>query len=202
MLQSIQNWMESTYHLEPEIPVSNFLINHSLLQKYLGANHPLNQAEEVLLIFNQKGEVELGLYLHPKFREKSFGNATSHETLTILEGVSHLLLALHRFRAGETLSQLELELQAEIDKFLFLRIAQEKFPKQNAWIHLEQDANLTGLSETQKETYKTARRLACRYCIELEKRYLNLGSYDGLFHELRQFYRMSHWKKLQTIGLP
>jgi hypothetical protein len=203
MLQIIQKWIESTYCLEQEQPVSQFLIKQTLLKKYLGNQHPLNHAEEVLLVFAQNEEVELGLYLHPKFsRKMDFYNSSPHEILTLLEGVSHLRLALNRFRVGENFSQLEMELQAEIDKFLFFSMPHDLFPNRNAWAHLEKEANLRGLSKQQKETYQTARRLACRYCLELEKKYLNTKSFDGLFHEVRQFYRMSHWKKIHTIGLP
>jgi len=204
MLQALQHWIESTYGLEPEDPVENFLIDRRLLEQHLAPGDPYRSADEVVLIAGEAPEIQLGLYLHQRLnlQEAELGKANAHQVLSGMEGVSHLLLLIHRLRQAEGITQLELELQAEIDKFLFLNLVPEAGLRGSAKSHLQRHADLDGLSRERLETYETARRLAYRYCLSLEQKYLAPRSYDGLYRELRHFYRMSHWKKLQTLGLP
>ncbi|MCE9625580.1 MAG: hypothetical protein K8R69_09055 [Deltaproteobacteria bacterium] len=204
MLQELQGWIEETYQLEPTSPVADFLIDLPMLESQLAEGHPYRHAEEVLLVSGEDEDFELGLYLHSKFEPETarLDQASPHQILTTLEGVSHLLLVQHRLKNAEGLTQLELELQAEVDKFLFLRLQPDEARQEEAKSHLRHAANLEGLSDAQRETYDAARRLAYRYCLQLEREYLGPHSYDGLFRELRQFYRKNHWKKLQALGLP
>lgn len=202
MITSVQKWIEGVYQLDPSRPLSQYLINHTMLVDYLGRDHPLTQAEEVVIIKNdiknEKDDVALGLYLHNSLLKRRQGTSEhqTHQIITITEGVSHLLLILHHLRLGENFSKLELELQAEIDKFLFLRMGNLS---QYAKLHLNKKSNLKNLSHSQKITYETARQLAYRYCMHLEKEYLAENSLSRLFVELRHFYRMNHWAKLRFL---
>lgn len=204
MLRELQTWIEQTYRLDPEAPVSDFLIDRAQLELHLNADNPYLNAEEVLLLRGDSQDCELGLFLHPKLACEAtpVASADAHGLLTTLEGVSHLLLSLHRLKREEGLTQLELELQAEVDKFLFLRLMPDEAHRVEAKRHLNSEVNLHGLSSERLETYAAARRLAQRYCQRLEATYLASRSFDGLYRELPEFYRMSHWKKLQSLGAP
>ncbi len=204
MLQTLQHWIESTYGLEPGDPVEDFLIDRRQLEAHLPPGDPYRGADEVVLIAGEAPEIQLGLYLSRqlKLEGTELGKASAHQVMSGLEGVSHLLLLIHRLKQAEDLSQLELELQAEIDKFLFLNLVPAAGLRDSAKTHLQRQADLDGLSAERLETYETARRLAYRYCLSLERKYLAPRSYDGLYRELRHFYRLSHWKKLQTLGPP
>ncbi|HKX13196.1 MAG TPA: hypothetical protein VJP40_08590 [bacterium] len=192
MLQELQNWIESTYRLEMEEDLSPYLIGKRELKRILKPGDPFRQAEEVVLCTESGGECFLGLYL--KLR-----GSRLHRLLTTLEGVSHLRLMMHRLKFGENLSRLELELQAEIDKFVFLRLQK---PDEDPAFHLRRGADLPGLNAEQRRLYGDSRRLANRYCLRLEREFLSTHSRDGLFRELRGFYRMSHWRKLEHLGAP
>lgn len=204
MLREIQHWIEATYRLEPESCVEEYLIDGSQLDRHLSCEDPYRHAEEVLLLRSDEENCELGLFLHPKLgcENTPLAEAETHPLMTATEGVSHLLLVMHRLRHSEGLTQLELELQAEVDKYLFLRLMPESSRQAEAKRHLHQEANLAGLGADRMETYAAARRLAQRYCRRLEEEYLSSRSFDGLYRELRLFYRMSHWKKLQSLGTP
>lgn len=192
MLQELQNWIERTYRLEGEEDLSPYLIGKRELKRHLKPGDPFREAEEVVVFTESGGECFLGLYLRLK------GNRL-HRLLTALEGVSHLRLMIHRLKAGENFSRLELELQAEVDKFVFLRLQK---PKEDPAFHLHRSACLPGLNADQARTYEDSLRLANRYCLKLEREFLATRSRDGLFRELREFYRMSHWRKLEYLGKP
>ncbi len=192
MLQDLQNWIESTYRLEIEEDLSPYLIGKRELKRFLKPGDPFRQAEEVVLCTESGGECFLGLYLRLR-------GSRLHRTLTALEGVSHLRLMMHRLKSGEKLSRLELELQAEVDKFVFLRLQK---PGEDPAFHLRRAAELPGLSAEQRRLYGDSLRLANRYCRRLEREFLSTHSQDGLFRELRAFYRMSHWRKLEHLGAP
>ena len=204
MLSELQSWIEETYRLEPESPVADYLIDRAQLERHLDKESPYRNAEEVLLLRGDAQDCEVGLFLHPKFglEKTSVAEADTHGVMTALEGVSHLLLSLHRLKRSEGLTQLELELQAEVDKFLFLRLMPDEGRRAEAKRHLLSEANLEGLSRENLDRYAAARRLAHRYCLHLEETYLAPRSFDGLYRELPRFYRMSHWRKLQALGAP
>src|SRR5262249_44052526 len=72
------------------------------------------------------GEMSLALFIDPRV----LANLTSHDParrlgdhnlgdfLLAIEGVSHFIYAVRCARAGRPVSQLELELQAEVDKYI------------------------------------------------------------------------------------
>ena len=140
MLQELQNWIESTYRLDGEEDLSPYLIGKHELKRFLRPGDPFRQAEEVVLLTESGGEFFLGLYLQRK-------GSRLHRLLTTLEGVSHLRLMMHRLKSGESLTRLELELQAEVDKFVFLRLQK---PAEDPAFHLKRGAGLAGLSAEQR----------------------------------------------------
>src|SRR5262245_37478307 len=80
---------------------------------------------EQLLVSQQDGELEIGLFVAP---EVLAGLATRepvrsveahlHDFLLTVEGVSHFVYLVWRARADQSVSALELELQAEVDKYV------------------------------------------------------------------------------------
>ncbi len=204
MIQEIQNWMERVYRLSPSPPAGNFFIEHHELMQLLGKDHPLADSEEVVLLVQKDQEVLLGLYLKENLQAtlQTTPELTYHQLCTWIEGVSHLLLLMDRLRSRQQVTLLELELQAEVDKFLFLRLSLSEECRRHSHDHLKKAANLKTLDKERKNTYESALRLANRYCRRLEKSYLGSRSVGPLWEELRQFYRMTHWKKLTALGLP
>ena len=192
MLRDLQHWIEDTYQLESGSDLSPFLLAKRDLRHFLKPGDPFRQAEEVVLLTESGGECFLGLYLQPK-------GSRLHRLLTTLEGVSHLRLLLHRLDSGEEISRLELELQAEVDKFVYLR---QQGTETDPSFHLRRASKLPGLSPEQRRLYDDSLRLANRYCQKLEREFFATRSRDGLLRELRQFYRMSHWRKLEYLGAP
>jgi hypothetical protein len=122
-----------------------------------------------------------------------------------LEGVSHFLLLAHRAQAETPVTQLELELQAEVDKYLAARLLTwraDNGPMPEALRHrLFKGFSLErGLDHEQRERYRTANRFAMRYCDFLERTFLRERRLLSLLRELRSFFRAPQRARLSRIG--
>jgi len=112
----------------------------------------------------------------------------------VTEGVSHFLLLCRRAGADEEVSLLELEAQAEVDKYVTARLHIGPDPELRRKLlrhaHIAADAG-----EEEAERYREAGRLADRYCSRLE-RARDIGA---LLAELRAFYRLSGHARLDRL---
>ena len=103
---------------------------------------------------------------------------------------------------SRVVSLLELELQAEIDKYVstfFLALAQEDSElaiKLHGWLFDRVRFN-PALNDEQRERYETANNYAARFCHGLRQR-LSRDHREGL-SELRHFYRLSQRDKISHI---
>ena len=124
---------------------------------------------------------------------------------TLTEEVSHFLYVLYRARSDRPVTQLELELQGEVDKYLvslfFFGLPEERAVSGRLRQALFAGYELAeGLSPDSCERYHEASRLANRYCGWLESRYLGGRSRDDLARETRRFWRLGQREKLETIA--
>jgi hypothetical protein len=122
---------------------------------------------------------------------------------TVLEGISHFNYIAWNARNNRRVSLLELEMQAEIDKFvsaLFLALAQDDdqlVRNMHRWLFDEISFNRE-LSDDQLERYTTANSYAARFCHGLHAR-LTKSHYREM-HELRRFYRLDQREKMSHIN--
>jgi hypothetical protein len=118
--------------------------------------------------------------------------------------VSHFLCLV--FCAGQErpVSQLELELQGEIDKYvtcLFTLLAQRDGPPPElGGLLFRRFAYDDRLSIEERDRYATANEQAARYAAHLDRRYVRPGRLGALLTELRRFYRLSFAEKLERIA--
>lgn len=123
---------------------------------------------------------------------------------TAFEGVSHFHYLTWRMTNTHSVSLLELELQAEVDKYacamvLATRQRCGEFP---ALLHRRLFDRVTFASELDEESatrYRTANRSAARYCRKLDERFLRARSKrpEAWLSELRRFYRCGHAEKIR-----
>jgi hypothetical protein len=123
---------------------------------------------------------------------------------TVLEGVSHFHYVTWSARHDRSVSLLELEVQAEVDKYasaLSLLLAQNEgrfpaglFRRLFAACHL-----LPHLSDEERRRYSEAHRCAARFCERLEARFLRRRQARpaAMLAELRSFYRLGSHAKLR-----
>src|SRR6266403_1101540 len=123
---------------------------------------------------------------------------------TALEGVSHFVYSTWRLDRDLPVSLLELETQAEVDKYavtVFLLADQQggAYPAQVHARLFDRVSFDARLEPDQYHRYRTAHRCAAHYCRRLEHRFVSRGvaRIEALVRELRKFYRLGSTAKLR-----
>ena len=213
LLDHLQSQLEAIYDLPPAARVADFLIDRRGVELIGGA---ISAREEVFLLEGAAG-MDLGLYLAPELFERLRGKDPRRgsglglvtEELpafsAVAEGVSHILYLLRCAEADRPVSKLELEVQAEIDKFavsalhLWGRGLRER--AHELWERLFRHARpRQGLSAEERDRYGAAGALGGRYTRRLLDRYVKTGRLDGFLEDLRATYRLLAGEKLRALA--
>ncbi len=214
LLDHLQAQIEAIYDLERPAAVSDFLVDRRALS---GAGVEVTAREEVFL-HEAEGGVDLGLYLAPelfeRLRGKNPGGRSGLSLVTedlpafsaIAEGVSHVVYLLRCAAQGRQVSKLELEAQAEVDKFavsvLHLWERDLRASAAGVWRRLFPEATQrAGLSEEERDRYATAGSAAGNYARRLLEAYVEPGDLGGFLADLRRTYRLAGQDKLRTFAL-
>ncbi len=193
MLTSIQQELAALYRLEHAFDVNSFVLKRSEVDA------PLDRPEQ-LLVREDGDTLELALVLEDRLLDPNT-DWSLDGFCTAAEGVSHLLyLALAAEREAQV-SQLELELQAEIDKFVLLLFgsamsALDVIRRLFRSFVIRDDVHCT----VERDRYERANRLALRYCSYLNDRYVAHGRTEPLLTDLRKMYRMGGAQKLDYLS--
>ena len=206
VLLDVQRRLESLYALPPEAPVTDFLLPPQEAAAYPGGGSRT-------LITRDGDGVSVGVVLDPGIgaclaeqdpRTKLDGrNLDSFCTAT--EEVSHFVYLLFCARTERTVTELELELQAEVDKYLcsafLLSLQNEGAVSMRLREMLFRGYRLAEeVSGERAERYHAASQLAYRYCGHLESAYLRASRLQDLAREARRFYRLGQREKLEKIS--
>jgi hypothetical protein len=211
VLRGLQSLLARLYDVEPPYDVYDFLITDR--DACAPADNDRRELEEELLLAETPDGAGIALYLDPQMLRR-LEAADPHDNLTeenladyctALEGVSHFVYSTWRLDRDSPVSLLELETQAEVDKYavtVFLLARQlggQSYPAQvhaRLFDHVRFDARL---EPEQYERYRTAHRCAANYCRRLERRFVNRGvaRIEAMVRELRGFYRLRHNAKLR-----
>jgi hypothetical protein len=206
VLIDTQRRLETLYAIEAQPPVVDFLIPHDEARRYPGGGSRT--------LLSQEGrEVAVGVLLEPAVVERlgrldprvQLDRSNLQAFCAATEEVSHFLYLLFCVRFERSVTQLELELQAEVDKYLcavfLLSLQNEGAVSRGLRELLFRHYHLApGLSPEQAERYRAASRLAERYCGWLERRFLRRSCLEELARESRRFYRLGQRQKLERIA--
>src|SRR5438105_8284863 len=120
-LTQLQRLLMSVHGVEETAQARDYLVGASLRDRLA----PQASSDEALLVSENGNELHVALFLgEPVLAQLARGADApwTHERLqgfcAAAEGVSHFLYLLHRARAHRPVSQLELEAQGELDKYL------------------------------------------------------------------------------------
>jgi len=202
----VQRRLEASYRLPPGPDVSQHLICDSGFRAACtGPGH--EGVEEELLLMEEQGELFLALYLDEAVMEslaehdprRGLHAANLQAFLHLVEGVSHFRYAVDRATQDRRLKLLELELQAEIDKYVLLvqwLIAQRCRPPAPGVRRLLYAGNQYRHDEGSEagERYRVANRYAAAWCSRLRR--LLPG-----WRELQRLWRLPLEGKLHHIGI-
>jgi len=206
ILGALQRELAELHGTELGADVRDFVVDDEAL---VALGLPTPKADEELLVHEHEGDLELALWYARPLRQRFPALAEDVAALlreglptfcVTLEGVSHFHYLSRRATVPRPVSRLELELQAEVDKFALLalrlvragraarlpELSRRLFDEVSFHPHLEPEA---------LERYRTANRLARAFARTLT-RHLVCGDVDGALRRLRRLYRLGAGEKL------
>jgi hypothetical protein len=123
----------------------------------------------------------------------------------IIEGVSHFVYVVERARTGRAATQLELELQAEVDKWVVIAASMRPFDASRSAqlrARLYEDFvfvhDVAGGAEPEvAERYRVANDAAHGFVRRLEREYVGRARFGDLRAELCRFFHIGQEGKLR-----
>jgi hypothetical protein len=212
ILSQLQGLLAGIYDVPLAYDVNEFLLTDpGRVADARGAN----SADEQVLVATDNDALEIGVFLAPEVLER-LAQANPLDELhggnladywTALEGVSHFIYLAFNATHDRSVSLLELELQAEIDKYvstLWLLRHQDpaRFPAEvhNAlFVRAQVDSALAG---ERCQLYRQANAYAARFCRHLSATLRSREQHARAVavSELRRFYRLSEERKVRHIN--
>jgi hypothetical protein len=210
VLRDLQTLLGRLYDVDMPYDVYDFLVTDR--RTVAAAANERRALDEELLLAETADGAGVALYLDPEVLRR-LEAADPHHALTennladyctALEGVSHFVYSTWRLDSDSPVSLLELETQAEVDKYavtVFLLADQQggAYPAQVHARLFDRVSFDARLEPDQYHRYRTAHRSAAHYCRRLEHRFVRRGEarIEALVRELRRFYRLGSTAKLR-----
>jgi hypothetical protein len=195
------------YRVATGVEVTRFMIDDEARTELGVARAPREQ----LLLREDEDGVDIGLFVDAAV----LANLDAHDPgarlddrnvasfLYAVEGVSHFVYAIVCAHAARAVSPLELELQAEVDKYVVCLLADGGAATSSPrWRRrLFEDFELEpDLDADERDRYRAANQNAQRYSASLERRFVRRGGVVDMLSELRRFYRLPLAAKLDHIA--
>jgi len=210
MLSKLQRHLANIYRADTGYDVADFLITDRSLATALGAGSLLANTEETVLLSQDEDELELSVFLDKQLLSrvdrfdplKNLQAEQLDDLWRVLEGISHFNYIAWSATRDKSVTLLELEMQAEVDKFVstwLLALSQDScdFAHQlHSWLFEKVSFN-PDLTEDQLQRYRMANDFAARFCHGLKRR-MQRNHRAGM-RELRRFYRLSQSEKISHI---
>ena len=211
VLSRLQRGLETLYRIETNLPVDQFLID----EEERAAAQPARAPREQVLV-RQHGEDDLGLGLFVD--AEALANLERHDPgqrldernfadfCVAIEGVSHFVYLARCAAEDRRVSALELELQAEVDKFAccaLLSTGGADPGRDGAGLRRRLYDDVTyapDLDPDEHARYRVANAEAGRYARTLDRRYVSPRRMPEMLPELRRFYRLDLHGKLGHIA--
>lgn len=219
ILSRLQALLGGIYDLGVAYDVYDFLVTD---RRHLPSEVRHRRCEEDLIIAEPPcapggaaaGEMAVSLYLDPALidrlaredpTERLHGGNVA-DCWAALEGVSHFLCVAWHADHDRPVSLLELEMQAEVDKYvvsywLMQRQCPRRFPAELRRLLFDRSHVDPLLADGREELYRRASRYAEKFCRELERdlRAAGVEAEREVLTRLRRFYRLPGARKLAHI---
>jgi hypothetical protein len=210
-LASLQSVLAEIYDLPAMPDIAQFLLTD---RAHLASIAQARNSDEQLIVVEHGDTLSMALYIDAQVLERlerrdPLAALTEHnlaDYLTVAEGVSHFVYVAWNAGFDKPVTLLELELQAEVDKYVLgawlLRAQGEgRFPRElhralfeHAHVDPAAAAGRTGL-------YQTASSYGGRFCRRVAASLARgtRGATRELLAELRRFYRWGNAHKMRHI---
>lgn len=184
LAKRVQGALERLYAIDRVLELDSYVV--------LGA---AGEREALFVREGGDGELELSLRIPSGADAKALDG-----TCQIIEGVSHFVYLTHRAHRDQETTQLELELQAEVDKYVVLAASIESFDARRSEVlraRLYNEVSFSHGRETEEgERYRTANGLARKFTGHLERKFVARRNYGEMRRELRRFFHAAQSDKL------
>jgi hypothetical protein len=211
MLRPLQKLLETINDAPCGHDVRDFLLTR---RAQLPPGRRALAADEELVLVQRRRSCRLGLYIDgavlARLAERDPLRALDGNNIadfwTALEGVSHFSYLMWHAGHQRGISQLELELQGEVDKYIatFWLLRAQHPGHQPRELHpalFEKTRVDPRLSPARQHLYATATRQAARFCARIEAALLSnrQAAKHSAIAALRRFYRLGGTRKLEHI---
>jgi hypothetical protein len=188
----VQGALERLYRLDRVVSVEAFV-------------HGAGCGEREVLLLREAadGGLEVSVRLPPL--PEADANLELDTLCQIIEGVSHFVYVVERARVGRAATQLELELQAEVDKWVVLAASIRSFDARRSatlrarlyedFVFLHDETSEAGRELA--ERYRVANDVAHRFVRRLERDYVGQARFGELHAELWRFFHIGQEGKLR-----
>jgi hypothetical protein len=203
VLARVQMGLEALYRVETRLDVEAFVIDEQQREASGVARAPREQ----LLVRESAEELSMALFVDAQALDNlarhdpadGLNAANFGDFCLVVEGVSHFVYVALCAAVERRVSALELELQAEVDKFACcLLIAPDTVDLRR---RLFRDVHFTAdLAPAERHRYRVANDEADRYAASLERRFVAPERITEMLADLRRFYRLSLGDKLGHIA--
>jgi hypothetical protein len=208
MLDELQSFLANIYDAHCGHQLHDFLITDRKLATILGSNALPGNIDETVLVAEDEDGIAVSVFLDEALLSR-LDNADPMNKLradqlpdfvAVLEGVSHFNYLGWCAGRDKTVTLLELELQAEIDKFVTTALLARKQQDFSLLRNLhrllfDEIAYVPTLSRKERERYELANSYAARFCRQL----LDRVARDNGNEQLREFYRLTQAEKMSHI---
>lgn len=192
LARSVQTALERLYRIDENPPVDSFVMVAG------------EDEREALFLRQTGGDLEICVRL-PALPETDDGSLD--RMCQIIEGVSHFVMVTERARAERETTHLELEMQAEVDKYVVLATALarrgtfDRSTSDRLRAQLYEGASFVHERETETgDRYRLASRAAARFVRRIERRYAVSQNIDDMRSPLRRFFAASQEEKLRLAA--
>ncbi len=207
VIRKMDRALKRLYNLEHPLKAEAFLITQPILPA---------AGQGAFFIQSRPGEeLEVGIFLDSTVRKQlsqlrrwnpaKWNTPQLGAFAVAAEEVSHFNYFIHHRYTGRAVSQLELELQGEVDKFLLTLFSGYSAMKEPEFIKrfeilLDQFFAryqlVENLSDEQKNRYEEASQHAKRFLLKHRAALANPAKWETAFRLLRRFYRLNLSDKL------
>ena len=201
-LSRVQRGLEALYRVETELDINDFLIDSDTRATFGVSRHAREQ-----LLLSQAGDVGLFVCdtvlsnLGRNDPARRLDDSNFGDFLLAVEGVSHFVYLAWKASVEHRVSGLELELQAEIDKYVTLILHDDDLDHHALHRRLFYGFELEpDLCDEERHRYLKANRTAASYTSWLASTFLSGGKIAELLAEVRRFYRMPLAHKLSHVS--
>ncbi len=180
MATAIQASLERLYRIDHVADVRPFMVS-------------ADGGRESLFVRETEGALEISLHVPALQRaEVDLESEDLDPICQLIEGVSHFVYLSHRAQIGRETTALEMELQAEVDKWVVLGAAITQFDVRRSELLRSRLYERVRFQHDERsdlgERYRVANESAARFVHGLERRFLSRNRFGELHHALRVFF--------------